>query len=456
MDTHYLQSLKTALLGVPTGPLIVICNFEAEAHWARNHVGLPAPQLSASAGLVQRMEELGILLAGRDDVLILKQLPDPGYVSYLEKLGFALPTVAVPENVQVGRSTTEDVLDSPDLRATLAELGRRGAHLLPMATTALEQELAETCGLPLAIADAATSEHVNSKIFSRRLVEDCGLRDVPGYCCETCDELSAVLERYRSALSEGVPIVVKEAYGVSGKGLIVLDDPAKADRLLRMVERRAARTGDRRMHVVVEEWLPRQFDLNYQVTVTRDGRISLDFVKQALTENGTHKGHIMPAELSQAHHAEIEHAANTVGSRLHREGFFGVAGIDAIVRTDGTLYPVLEINARLNMSTYQGGVTERCQPTGHVALARHYTLSLKAPLTFEDVAMSLGPLLDVARPEHLVVTCFGTVNTNVGEEPPFTGRLYTMLTAPDSERIFALEAAARAGLAAMPACEEVR
>lgn len=456
MDTHYLQALKTALLGVPTGPLVVMCNFEAEAHWARNHVGLPAPRLSASAGMVQRMEELGILLAGQDDVLILKQLPDPGYLSYLEKLGFALPAVVVPENVQAGRSTTEDVLDSPDLRATLAERGRRGAHLLPMATTALEQQLADACGLPLAIADAATSEHVNSKIFSRQLVEECGLRAVPGYCCQTCDELAAVLQRYRPALSDGVPVVVKEAYGVSGKGLIVLDDPAKADRLLRMVERRAARTGDRRMHVVVEEWLPRQYDLNYQVTVTRDGRISLDFIKQALTENGTHKGHIMPADLSPAHLAEIEHAASTVGRRLHGEGFFGVAGIDAIVDTGGTLYPVLEINARLNMSTYQGGVTERCQPAGHVALARHYTLSLKAPLAFEDVEMSLGPLLDLARPEHLVVTCFGTVSTNVGEEPPFTGRLYTMLTAPDSERLFALEAAVRAGLAAVAACEEVR
>jgi biotin carboxylase len=325
-----------------------------------------------------------------------------------------------------------------------------------MGTTAQEQKLAETSGLPLAVCDAATFERVNSKIFGRRLVEDSGLRAVPGYCCETCEELSAVLRRYLPALGEGAPIVVKEAYGVSGKGLIVLDDPAKAERLLRMVERRAKRTGDRRLHVVVEEWLPKQCDLNYQLTVTRGGDTSLDFIKQAITEGGAHKGHLMPASLSQAHHDEIEHAANTVGRRLHQDGFFGVAGIDAIIGADEALYPVLEINARLNMSTYQGAVTEKCQPAGHIALARHYTLSLRGPLAFDELAAALGPLLEPAEPGHLVVTCFGTVNANASQAPPFTGRLYTMLVAPGTERLSALEAAAQAALAALPACEEVR
>lgn len=456
MDTRYLRSLKTALLGAPDAPLVVLCNFEAEAHWARNYIGLPAPPFSSSAALVQRMEELGVLLAGQDDLLILKQPLDPGYRGYLEKLGFGVPAVAVPDQVRPGRPTTEDVLDSRGLLARLAERGRGGARLLPMGTSVLEQKLADVCGLPLAVPDAATFEHVNSKIFSRRLVEAGGLRAVPGYSCETCDELAAVLERCRPGLDEGVPIVIKEAYGVSGKGLIVIDGPVKADRLLRMIERRAQRTGDRRLHVVAEEWLPKLCDLNYQVTVTPDGGTRLDFVKEALTENGAHKGHLMPANLSQAHQAEIEHAAQTVGRGLHRAGFFGVAGIDAIIGTDGTLYPVLEINARLNMSTYQGSVTERYLPAGHVALARHYPLSLNAPVSFADLTAALGPLLDPAEPGYLIITCFGTVNANSGEDRPFGGRLYALLVAPDRQRLSALEAAAAAALATLPACEEVR
>jgi hypothetical protein len=141
------------------------------------------------------------------------------------------------------------------------------------------------------------------------------------------------------------------------------------DRLVRMVTRRAERSGDPRLHVVAEEWLPKRYDLNYQVTVTRGGGVTLDFVKQALTDNGVHKGHIMPPELSPAGHAQIEEAAHIIGQRLYADGYHGVAGVDAIVDFDGGVYPLLEINARLNMSTYQGGVTERFQRAGQVGPA---------------------------------------------------------------------------------------
>src|SRR5262249_5665956 len=162
----------------------------------------------------------------------------------------------------------------------------------------------------VAVPDAATFQRVNSKIYGRQLVERAGLKCIPGACCETVDEFAAVLDGYRTRLAgDGFRIVVKDAYGVSGKGLGLLAGVAKADRLARMVRRTAERRGDPRLHVVVEEWLPKLFDLNYQVTVSRDGQISLDFVKQALTEHGVHKGHLMPPELDPAHHRQVEEAA---------------------------------------------------------------------------------------------------------------------------------------------------
>ncbi|MER6797962.1 ATP-grasp domain-containing protein, partial [Amycolatopsis mediterranei] len=243
-------------------------------------------------------------------------------------------------------------------------------------------------------------------------------------------------------------VVIKDAYGVSGKGLVVLDAPEKADRLLRMVLRRARRSGDARLHVVVEEWLPKECDLNYQVTVWRDGRVQLDFVKRALTEHGVHKGHLMPAGITSAAHEEIEHAAEVVGHRLRDDGFHGVLGVDAVVGADGTVYPVLEINARLNMSTYQGSVTEHCQPAGHVALARHYPLRLTRPCGFDELTGVLNPVLGRFGTERFVITCFGTVNADADREPPFGGRLYAVLIAPDRTRLDALDSAVRSALSA--------
>lgn len=456
MDTRYLQSLKAALTGTPASRLVLICNFEAESEWAAGHVGLPAPQLSASTALVRRMEELGVLLAGADDVLVLKRPLDDGYRSYLSDLGLPVPTVLVPEHATSDRPTAADALDSPVLRSQLAALAADGARILPMGTSRLEQELAESCGLPLAVPDAATFERVNGKIYGRRLTEAAGLRAVPGDCCETVAEFAAVLRTRGSELGAGERIVVKDAYGVSGKGLLVLDEPARADRLLRMVQRRAQRTGDPRLEVVVESWIPKRCDLNFQVTIADDGTTSLDFVKQAITENGVHKGHLMPAELTARQYAQIEHAAHAVGRHLYADGFHGVAGVDAIVGRDETIYPVLEINARLNMSTYQGSVTELLQPPGHLALARHYPLRLTAPRTFGELRDALGKVLEPRVGEQFVVTCFGTVNANSHTPPPFEGRLYALLVAPDKARLAALEVAAQAALDQLPNLQEVR
>jgi hypothetical protein len=436
--TRYLRRIKRALTGDENAPLVFVCNFEAEDSWARGHVGLPALVPPGVSPVVRSMEELGVLLAGPGDHLVLSRPLDPGYRGYLEELGFGLPSVVVPSAAAGTGTTTGALLDSP---ATVRALSRLDAYLAPMATTDAEQKLAEAAGLPLAVPDAATFERVNSKIYSRRSTEQLGLRPVPGHCCETVDELAAVLH------AAELPVVVKDAYGVSGKGLVVLDTRAKAGRLLAMVTRRARRSGDPRISVVVEEWLPKQSDLNYQVTISRDGTTTLDFVKRAITAGGVHQGHADPAGLTRAQHGEIAAAAEQLGRHLYADGFAGVVGVDAILGADGTVYPVLEINARFNMSTYQGGVAERFGRPGSIALARHYPITLREPVPFADVETALGPVLRPHPGGHAVITCFATVNAAAGHtDPPFDGRLYTMLFAPDAQRAAALDAAVRAGL----------
>ena len=455
--TAYLRALKRSLVGDAATPLVLVCNFEVERQWAAGHVGLPGVALASAPAVVQSMEQLGALLAGPDDYLVLKRPLDEGYLRYVEGLGFAPPTVLVPERTADGRSTTEDALDSPRLLAALAELGRGGARLLPMGASSAEQKLSEACSLPLAGADAATAERVNGKIYGRRLTAKLGLREIPGHCCETVAQFEAAL----AGLAPDRPLVVKDAYGVSGRGLVVLDSPAKAAGLRRMVARRAAKTGEDRLEVVVEQWIERRADLNYQLTVAGDGAVAFDFVKAARTEGGVHKGHVMPPDLRPDQLEEIEHAARSVGAALYRDGFVGVAGVDAIVSTGGTLYPVLEINARLNMSTYQGSVVERAQRPGHAGLARHYTLRLAGSVPFDRIRAALDRV-ERAEPTDVIATCFGTLNAGApgagaaGAGAPFDGRLYVMLFAPDRAGLTALDARVHESLAAVPDVLEVR
>jgi hypothetical protein len=176
-----------------------------------------------------------------------------------------------------------------------------------------------------------------------------------------------------------------------------------------MMTSRMNRAGAGRLGLVVEEWVPKVTDLNYQFTVGRSVRF--DFVKEAVTEHGTHKGHRMPARLTQAQHQELGVAAQRIGTALRADGYFGVVGVDAMVDPEGGLYPVIEINARNNMSTYQIRLQETVLGAGQSALARHYELRLDEPLPFGRLRDVLGDLLvDAPGGTGLLVNNFATVN----------------------------------------------
>lgn len=446
--SSYLRAMKKAVAGDPDAVFVFLCNFEVERNWAEDYVGLPGPQLSGSDETVQRMEELGALLGAESDFLLVQKPLDPSFRDYAAALGLTPPTELIPENCPEGAGTAAAVLSSPQLLARLRELAENGAYLMPMGTSAEEQKIAEETGLRLASARSDIAEKVNSKIYSRRITDELGLRTIAGRCCENAGELADALTW---GLADSPAVIVKEAYGVSGRGLIVIDSPKKADRLLRMVQRRAGQSGSDRIDVVVERFLEKKADLNYQFVIGRDGSVYFDFVKEALTENGVHKGHLMPAGLTPPQSTEIEQAAYALGTRLYADGFFGVVGVDAILGADDLVYPVLEINARLNMSSYQGHAIDMLAPNGGTVLAKHYPLQLDRPLTFEDIRAVLGPYdgLD-ENTTGVVINCFGTVNAQAQVSPAgFDGRLYTLLFAPDKERLLQLDTAATARLACL-------
>ncbi|ARQ68471.1 ATP-grasp domain-containing protein [Streptomyces marincola] len=447
-DLAYTAGLKETLTGDRDATFVWLCNFEVEHSWAAGHPGLPAARGSATAATVQRMEELGALLAEPADHLLLDRPLDAGYRAYAERTGLGAPAELVTAEPAGAGGTGRAVLDDPALVQRLRRLAHEGAWLMPMGNGPTEQRVADVTGLRPAVPPPDVFQRVNSKIYSRAVAEELGLHTVPGFSCRTVGDLRRALER--GPADFGLPLIVKDAYGVSGKGLVVIDSPRKAERLLSMVERRAGRTGSDALYVVVESFLPKRADLNYQFTVDRGGRVRLDFVKEARTSGGVHLGHAMPAALASAQHDTLAAAAEALGKRLHQDGFFGVVGVDALVGADEVVYPVLEINARLNMSSYQGRVTERFLRPRGAALARHYPLRLARPVAFDEVAAALGELAEPPEDgEGLVITCFGTVNAQAAAAP-FDGRLYAVLLAADRERLAALDRRAGDALSRLP------
>jgi phosphoribosylaminoimidazole carboxylase (NCAIR synthetase) len=439
----FTTRLKAAVREDRHAPLVFLGNFEVENRWGRGEIGLPTVGFASSNLMVNRMDEFALLLAGAGDYVVVKAAPDPDYLDFLRGLGIELPTVLVVGTNHPERTVTEDAIADPALIATLSALREQGAALFPHGVSSDEERLSAACGLPLAAPSAVVCKAVNGKVYSRRLADKLGLRQPPGMACDSLAAWADAVEWARPVIAAGGTVGVKDAYGVSGKGISILRDEKRLDQLARMVASAVRRSGDDRLGLLVEEWVAKTTDLNYQFTVARDGSVHFDFVKEAVTEHNVHKGHRMPARLSDEQHAELVDTAQLLGEHLAADGYYGVVGIDAMIDPDGGLYPVIEINARNNMSTYQVRLQEELLGTGRTALARHYSVKLTEPLSFARLAELLGDLL-VDRPggTGLLVNNFATVNAaldpavrrEIGE--PADGRLYGLLIG-DSAQIVA-------------------
>jgi phosphoribosylaminoimidazole carboxylase (NCAIR synthetase) len=449
----FADELKTALVGDGSATFILLNNFEVETFWKDpGTAGLPSIPLGSSSIIVNRMEEFGILLAGQDDFVVLKAPVDETYRRYLRQNGFKIPNIVYVERNEPHLNITENVLACPDALRRLREIRQQydNLYLLCFGVSRLEEELSRCTGIPLAQPGADVFQKVNSKIYSRSVNEAAGIRQIPGYNCSTLEELRLAYEKLSGCLLENKPLMLKDAMGVSGKGIVKIDSPDRFLHCYRLIERDVKRKGNR-IQFVLEQMVDKACDLNYQFLITRTGEVRFHFVKESLTDQGVHAGHLIPSRLSADQIDVLRSAAEKIGRQLYRDGYYGVVGIDAILDSDGTLWPNLEINARFNMSTYQATIQQEWIDESKSALAKHYTLRLKHPIGFEAILRELDEFIFTKdKGTGLLVNNFATVNAawnKPGE--PFVGRLYCIIISEKSASLDALDGKIRERLSRM-------
>lgn len=454
LAASFTDRLKRAVTGDATTPVVLMGNFEVEEVWARGETTLPRVSSAYGAAIVNRMDEFAIWLGTSSDTVLMKEMPDPDFLETVEAQGFELPSISAVTEQHSSSSITADVAGDSGLLDSGRALARSGSMLLPHSSSELESSLAHEMGMRLATPTARVCKLVNGKVYSRRLADLCDIRQPNGEATETVDDWLVAVAGARRKVQDGQPVVVKEAYGVSGKGLAVVTSEARLDRLAAIVTKRAHRN-DGRAQFSVEDWIDKNVDLNYQFTLGLDGSINFDFVKIAATSRGVHLGHSYPAVLSPSHIGEIHEAAARIGSVLFADGYFGVVGVDAIIDAEGTLYPMLEINARFNMSTYQAKIDDLIDRSGGRGRAKHYDLRLQQKVTYGAIHDLLGSALySRDAPEGLIINNFATVNAamsaekddgalaRLGSNVPaiVPGRLYGVVVAKTDEMLDALDA----------------
>src|SRR4051794_10645699 len=82
----FARRLKQDLVEDENARFVYLNNFEVERSWAVGEPKLPGAGVSFASATVNRLEEMGVLLAEESDIVLLKAPMDADYADYLRSI----------------------------------------------------------------------------------------------------------------------------------------------------------------------------------------------------------------------------------------------------------------------------------------------------------------------------------------------------------------------------------
>lgn len=413
--------------------VIWFSNFEVERFW-RNQAALSLPMIDNknSTLITNSLSELGLLLAREEDIVLVYQAPDPDFLGYLTELGWKKPKIVALSSVSDDTVLTESLLQDQNLLSALQPYMKNKSYVLyPHGTSYLEEQLAKKLHVPLATAGSDITAKVNSKVYSRTLAERKQIKQVLGGTAQNLDDLKYLFNQLKQILNRN-PLVLKDSMGVSGKGMLVIENEQRFYQIFNLLHLKANKEMSYNVDFVLEEWIPRAKDLNYQFFITPSGTFAPLSIFEARVTKGSHNGHISPHSLHQSMVEQLTETGEIISTELVKENYHGLFGVDAMIGTDGELYPCIEINARMNMSTYLLRIISEWLPEKKTLISRTFGINKKGTLSFAQVKAKLREeLFTKEKGVGVLIFTWGAVNVNARNDEGNYGRVYALIVGND-------------------------
>ncbi|MBW4080651.1 hypothetical protein [Paenibacillus sp. S150] len=334
-------------------------SFESERYWREADLAvLPSIPDAGAMAIVQAMDEMLFVFCGSGDVLLTRSGMDQAQIDYLHSVGYSFKSNLYPLTLEGGEARGRqdalnvfELLGSLDPGQEIDGLLSGGAVLEPFAVLPGTRQAARRYKLGPALPDEQTVRTVNTKTYSVAMRDRLSLPNI-AQVARSADDLL----RQGGALLEKGAFLIKDEYGVSGKG----NQPVDTERTLHRIAGylKSGRNKDKRIQFVLEPLLDRETDFSCQFRIDPAGKISIQSVQQ-LVNNGFAFGESQSPEpallerLDRENYYEIMHS---IGRELYADGYYGDVCVDSMLLRDGSLAPLVEINARKSMSLIKHGI----------------------------------------------------------------------------------------------------
>ncbi|WP_247897971.1 hypothetical protein [Paenibacillus pabuli] len=387
---------RSEAMGIPA---IVMGTFDPETRWRDpNLAKLPAMPDKGRESIVLCMDELLFPFCGPDDILYTRCKIDPKLYEYLNGLGFSFRT-----RYRFDLNDEERSLPEPDIfkqcmfslvsdnQQREESLTQNVKYLSPYAITADMEEYLHAERLLGSLPNLETVKHVNSKVYSNRLLTRIGEK-----CYGTEVNSAGEVQAVGNTLLKRGAYLLKDPFGVSGKGNMLIENEAMQRRIAEHLDKQERR--GLRSQFLLEPLLRKAIDFSSHWFIHKSGEREFLSVQRMLNQQQNYGGSIR-ADESLLLLLENEGYFDTMEKALQvlfEDGYQGFVCFDSMILEDGVIVPIVEINARKSMGLINAYLDKGWEANGHSGLLTFLSLGLPEGFTF-------GSLLDALQVSGLLL-----------------------------------------------------
>lgn len=414
---------------------ILIGNFDCDNYWRdESTMQLPYVDFQGIKSIIQSLDELFIFLGNKEDVVVVRQKPDSDFICYLRNLGVEIPHIYSLSSPKEFLATSKIVLSDRALLCKLKKYIERNTnqqintYLYPYGITEQENDLSRNASIKL-VSASETSKYFNDKLT---LIDLCLKHNLPLPKYVVCIGKAELMSKGLLFVKRNGCVVIKERFESGGAGIAVVHNAKQYINLISNIPDSV----DSTKAIIIEKWYPYQRSNNYQYIVSNHSAARYAYSTQIVDS----KGRIIGSEFDfineslskeiDAHYA----ASRPLVEEFLNRGYCGVVGFDSLICSNHQIFPIIDINCRVNLSSIFYELIQKYFPCKY-ALFYYKEYSLKRFIPFTVVLEHLGHYaFSPSEKEGIVILNFASLNINVMRQNEGIGRVFYAIIADNKKR----------------------
>lgn len=330
---------------------LVLGTFNSERFWRDVELTrLPALNDSEADNIVTAMDELLFVMCRNSDVLITRFNLNNAFRDYISKIGFSFihneKSIISKSSVnkENSKKSVFQLLVETNDKDYYQRLFLNGIKISPYSVVPCTVNMCREYGITYSLPEINIVKKVNSKIYSKAILNNIDAIKI-GKIAYNYNELEEIGREY---LKNG-SIVIKDEYGVSGKGNILVSSEKSLQRVVKYIAAQEQRGGYTRL--VVEPFLDKELDFSCQLYIDRQGNSKILSIQKTINNGFAYQGSCKAEDMFIDFIANCGYIAQMekVASKLYEDGYFGYVCVDSMLLKNGEVIPVVEVNARKSM-----------------------------------------------------------------------------------------------------------